>query len=163
GEEQKMSVLAIERQVNKLARLVDQLELPTAVDPGLLSGIFPTASLAAPPVLVADDDEEILQILGELLGERYRLTFARDGGEALAAMRSQPFHLAIVDLHLPVLDGFALAEAIHQSAEQEAPAFMFLSAQSSPQTKVRALSLGAADYVTKPFDPDELVARVARI
>ena len=91
------------------------------------------------------------------------MTFARDGGEALAALRSQPFHLAIVDLHLPVLDGFALAEAIRASGDQEPPAFMFLSAQSSPQTKVRALSLGAADYVTKPFDPDELVARIARI
>jgi diguanylate cyclase (GGDEF)-like protein len=164
-EDQARSMLAIERQVNKLTQLVAELDKaePSLPDSTLVSGIFPAASLAAPPVLIADDDEEIREILGELLGGRYRLTFARDGGEALAALQSQPFHLAIVDLHLPVLDGFALAEALRASGERETPAFMFLSAQSSAQTKVRALSLGAADYVTKPFDPDELVARIARI
>jgi diguanylate cyclase (GGDEF)-like protein len=166
GEDQQRSILAIERQANKLTQLVaelDKLEPSPAVDASTLSGIFPASSLAAPPVLIADDDVEIREILAELLGGRYRLTFARDGGEALAALQAQPFHLAIVDLHLPVLDGFALAEAIGASGQREPPAFMFLSAQSSPQTKVRALSLGAADYVTKPFDPDELVARIARI
>jgi diguanylate cyclase (GGDEF)-like protein len=166
AEEQTRSIQAIDRQATRLARIADELDQTVqsaGVDPGTLSGVFPTSSLAAPPILIADDDEEILHFLGELLGGRYKVTFARDGGEALAAMRSQPFYLAIVDLQLPVLDGFAVAEAIRASSERQPPAFMFLSAQASPQTKVRALSLGAADYVTKPFDPDELVARIARI
>ena len=81
----------------------------------------------------------------------------------MVAIRSWRFDLAIFDLGLPVVDGFGLAKAIRGSDEHQSTAVMFLSGQSEPQLKVHALALGAADYVTKPFDPDELVARVARI
>jgi len=166
NDEQRRSVSAIEKQTQKLARLLAKLEdwgPPTPPsETRLPSGVFSLESLASPPLLVADDDEQILEILNELLSSRYQLTLVKDGGEALAALRSQNFHLAIVDLNLPVLDGFGIVQALRATGERE-PAFMFLSAQTNPQTKVRALSLGAADYVTKPFDPDELTARIARI
>jgi diguanylate cyclase (GGDEF)-like protein len=165
-EEQQKSVLMIDRQAQKLGAMLGELDnedVPLPDDPALVSGVFPTESLTSPRILIAEDDDEIRGVLGELLASHYRLTFAKDGGEALAALRSQPFHLAIVDLHLPVLDGFEVAQAIHASNDRGAQAFMFLSAQANPQTKVRALALGAADYVTKPFDPDELMARIARI
>jgi diguanylate cyclase (GGDEF)-like protein len=112
---------------------------------------------------LADDDEAIRELLGDLLSQRYRITFARDGAEALAALEQQTFQLAIMDLDLPVLDGFAVAKAMRAEYSARTPAFMFLSGHAKAETKVRGLSLGAADYVTKPFDPDELLARVARI
>jgi two-component system cell cycle response regulator len=121
-----------------------------------------------PAILVADDDDEILDGLGELLSGRYNLTFARDGREAMAAVRLRPFDLAIVDLGLPVVDGFGLVKAIlrsdrFHSDQLPSSAVMFLSGEAAPRLKAKALSLGAVDYMTKPFDADELVARVARI
>jgi two-component system cell cycle response regulator len=113
-------------------------------------------------LLLADDDPEMLELLSEILAGRYELTLARDGAEAVAALAKQNFNLAIVDLNLPVLDGFGVAEAMRVS-DHPPPPFIFLSAQTSPQVKVRGLELGASDYVTKPFDPDELTARIARI
>ncbi|MDB4979309.1 MAG: response regulator receiver modulated diguanylate cyclase [Myxococcales bacterium] len=118
---------------------------------------------ALPSILVVDDDDDIREALGELLREAYRVTFARDGAEAMDALRLQTFDLSILDLDLPVLDGFQLVQAIHGAGQAPRAAVMLLSAHASPKLKVRALALGAVDYMTKPFDADELMARVARI
>ncbi len=114
-------------------------------------------------ILIVDDDAEIRDALRDLLGGLYRLTFARDGAEAMAALCLEEFDLSILDLSLPVLDGFALVKAIEGTGELPRPAVMLLSGHSAPELKVRALALGAVDYMTKPFDPDEFLARVARI
>jgi two-component system cell cycle response regulator len=121
------------------------------------------AAPTAPALLIADDDEEIRSAMGDLLSWRYRLTFARDGGEAMLALRRTSFDLAILDVGLPVLDGLELVRTMRDANERPLPAFMFLSGQDEPRLKVRALALGAVDYVTKPFDSDELMARIARI
>jgi diguanylate cyclase (GGDEF)-like protein len=166
SEEQRGSLASIEKQSRKLARLVDELELVPHEDATRVAPAPPP--LPADPtetrfrVLVADDDDFILELLAELLSPHYELTFARDGGEALGALSSESFHLAIVDLDLPVLDGFGIAGAICGKSKRDAPAFIFLTGHSAPEAKVRGLSLGAADYVTKPFEPDELLARIAR-
>jgi two-component system cell cycle response regulator len=146
--------------------LLERLEAtePSDLPPAtILSGVFPVNVLCRPRILVADDDEGVLGLVREILSGRYELSFARDGREALASLGSEAFHLAIIDLHLPVLDGFELVAALRAAALPWTPALMILSAESDPQTKVKALALGAVDYVTKPFDPDELAARVARI
>jgi diguanylate cyclase (GGDEF)-like protein len=160
---QRRSVSAIERQVQRLGSMLEEAELhpSTSGRQALASSTFPVGSDTSPSILIADDDPEILELLADLLASRYRLTFARDGREALALLLSRSFQLTIVDIELPHLDGFALVDAARRAGE--APAFLFLSAHADSQAKVRALSMGAADYVTKPFDPDELAARVARV
>jgi diguanylate cyclase (GGDEF)-like protein len=165
-KDQQRSVAAIEKQVQRLEQLLGDLETTDGADePGtpLLSGVFQSDMLSLPRVLIADDDQEMVALLSELLAGRYELSFAKDGREALASLGSGAFHLAIIDLHLPVLDGFELVQALRAASLPWTPALMFLSAEANPQTKVRALALGAVDYVTKPFDPEELAARVARI
>jgi len=165
-ENQRRSVEAIEKQVHKLELLLGELDSINGADgPGApaLSGVFQADSLSPPRILIADDDEDLVALLRELLAGRYTLRFAKDGREALASLRSEAFHLAIIDLHLPVLDGFELVSALRAASLPWTPALMFLSAESHSHTKVRALALGAVDYVTKPFDPEELAARVARI
>ena len=123
-----------------------------------------TTTTALPPsVLIVDDDEDILSALQDLLSSRYRLTLARDGGQALAALGLTSFDLVIADLNLPVVDGLRIIETVRRGDENNAPAFLFLSGQSDPRIKARALALGAADFMTKPFDAEELVARMARI
>jgi two-component system cell cycle response regulator len=164
-DEQGRSVAAIEKQVDRLERLLERLEAtaPPELPPAaILSGVHPGV-LSRPRILVADDDEGLLGLVRDLLSGRYELTFARDGREALASLGSEAFHLAIIDLHLPVMDGFELVRALRSASLPWTPALMFLSAEADPHTKVKALALGAVDYVTKPFDPDELAARVARI
>jgi DNA-binding response OmpR family regulator len=101
--------------------------------------------------------------LGDLLSARYPLTLARDGAEAMAALSLQAFYLSIIDLGLPIVDGFRLVQALQVSDGVTSSAVMLLSAHGAPELKVRALELGAVDYMTRPFDPDELMARVARI
>jgi two-component system chemotaxis response regulator CheY len=166
SEEQRRAVAIIDRQVERLERLLEEIEGPELAhtpEAALLSGIAPNQALSPPRILVADDDDDMLALLRDLLAARYELTFAKDGREALASLGSEAFHLAIIDLHLPVLDGFEIAKALRAASLPWTPAMMFLSAESDPHTKVRALALGAVDYVTKPFDPDELAARVARV
>lgn len=129
--------------------------------PGTLGGPARSpASPSSPSILIVDDDDDLREALGELLGGLYRLTFARDGAEAMAALCKEEFDLSILDLGLPVVDGFGLAKAIQSSPPS---AVMVLSGQAAPELKVRALDLGVADFVTKPFDPDDLMTRVARI
>ena len=163
NDTQRRSVSAIERQVRRLGDLLRRCRASPR-DVGATSArieTFPVGSDSSPSILIADDDPEILELLGSLLASRYRLTFAQDGREALALLLSRSFQLTIVDIELPHLDGFALVDAARRAGE--APAFLFLSAHADSQAKVRALSMGAADYVTKPFDTDELAARIARV
>lgn len=162
-EEQRRSIEAIERQADRVDRILDQLEHGTVLTRKLAEAPTRTEPFPERPrILIADDDADLLETLVELLGERYEVKVASSGREALDYLRKEPFELAIVDLGLPDVDGFELAEKIATTAEIP-PAFMFLSAQTSTNAKVKGLHLGAADYVTKPFDPDELLARISRI
>jgi two-component system cell cycle response regulator len=146
------------RNTSPTAPFTDALPEPPVALPGAVR-----ASPFAPWLLVVDDDDEIREALGDLLGGHYRLTFARDGAEAMAALCLREFDLSILDLSLPVVDGFGLVKAIQGSVNRPPSAVMLLSGHTAPELKVRALALGAMDYMTKPFDPDELMARVARI
>src|SRR5262249_46818730 len=106
-------------------------------------------------ILVADDDDEILDLLRDLLSDRYDVVASRDGAEALRRLQDERFHLAIVDLHLPHIDGFEIAQQLAATCGASCdtpPAFMYLSAQSSSRVKAIGLNLGAWDYVAKPFD-----------
>jgi hypothetical protein len=101
-KDQRRSVTAIEKQVQRLEQLLGDLETTDGADePGtpLLSGVFQSDMLSLPRVLIADDDQEMVALLSELLAGRYELSFAKDGREALASLGSGAFHLAIIDLH----------------------------------------------------------------
>jgi diguanylate cyclase (GGDEF)-like protein len=120
-------------------------------------------ALIQPSVLIVDDDADIREALRDLLSNAYRITMARDGAEALTALRDASFDLAIVDVNLPIVDGVTMVTTIRARADHSSPAILFLSGQSDSQKKSQALALGDVDYMVKPFDPDELVARIARI
>jgi diguanylate cyclase (GGDEF)-like protein len=166
SQEQLHSLAIIEQQTQRLERMVDELHgkpAPAPGPPSSATGRAVKVEASRARLLVVDDDESLRELLGELLSPRYELTFAKDGAEAVTALGRERFAVAIVDLELPRKNGFTVAEFIRGENAREGPAFIFLSAQNSPETKVRGLLLGAADYVTKPFDPDELLARVGRV
>jgi CheY-like chemotaxis protein len=111
-----------------------------------------------PLLLVADDDESIRQILSqELRAAGYGVVAAPDGAAALDLFHASPPDLILTDLAMPRLDGFGVIAAVRK--ESRTP-ILVLSVRGGESDKVHALDLGAEDYVTKPFSPAELLARV---
>ena len=113
-------------------------------------------------VLVVDDEPNIAQLVAMALGyEGFVVETAGDGGGALAAVRSFGPHLVVLDVMLPDLDGFEVAHRLRAAAEPVP--VLFLTARDSVEDRVRGLTLGGDDYLTKPFAIEELVARVRAI
>jgi two-component system KDP operon response regulator KdpE len=109
-------------------------------------------------ILLVDDEVAIQRAIGPLLRARgYELDVAGTGAEALKAFSSRPPDLIILDLGLPDLEGTEVCRRIR--AESAVP-IVVLSARGAESDKVNALDQGADDYVTKPFGPEELLARI---
>ncbi len=109
-------------------------------------------------VLVVDDDREIVRALELLLEkEGYRVRKAYDGMQALSILAEQPIQLILMDVMMPKLDGLS---AIMKIRERKNLPIIVLSAKTEDTDKVLGLSMGADDYVSKPFNPQELIARV---
>jgi two-component system KDP operon response regulator KdpE len=109
-------------------------------------------------VLLVDDEVGIQRAVGPLLRARgYELDIAGTGAEALKAFTDRPPDLIILDLGLPDLEG---TEVCRRIRAQSAVPIVVLSARGAEADKVNALDLGADDYVTKPFGPEELLARI---
>lgn len=109
-------------------------------------------------ILVVDDEKAITDLVGIYLkNEGYQVTLCYSGADAARAILSREFDLAILDIMLPDIDGFELLRTIR--ADHTYPVIM-LTARDSQTDKIEGLSLGADDYVVKPFRPLELVARV---
>jgi len=109
-------------------------------------------------ILIADDEEEIADLIElHLEKEGYRCIKVFDGQEAVTAVKTHSIDLAILDIMMPKLDGY---EVTRQIREQHHLPIIFLSAKATDLDKIAGLVRGADDYVTKPFNPMELVARV---
>ena len=109
-------------------------------------------------ILVCDDDKDIVEAIDIYLEqEGYQVIKAYDGEEAIRALRNQQVDLLIIDVMMPKLDGIRATLKIRE--ENPLP-IIILSAKSEDADKILGLNVGADDYVTKPFNPLELVARV---
>ena len=112
-------------------------------------------------ILIVDDEEHIRELIRFYLEEEgFSVVQAASGEEALHLLENEYIDLAIVDIMMPVMDGFQLVEEMKEM--KDIPVIM-LTAKSQSADKLRGFSLGIDDYVTKPFDPDELLARVKTI
>ena len=109
-------------------------------------------------ILVCDDDKEIVEAISIYLKqEGYQVAAAYNGKEALKLVREQEIHLIILDIMMPELDGI---HALLKLREESSIPVILLSAKSEDVDKILGLNVGADDYVTKPFNPLELMARV---
>ena len=109
-------------------------------------------------ILVCDDDREIVDAIEIYLNqEGYRVLKAYDGEQALEVLKTESVQLVIIDIMMPKLDGIRATIKIRES---NSVPVIFLSAKSEDTDKIHGLNVGADDYVTKPFNPLELVARV---
>lgn len=109
-------------------------------------------------VLVCDDEKEIVEAITIYLETAgYEVVKAYDGFEAIKCMEQEDIHLIVMDVMMPNLDGI---KATRKIRENSAVPIIFLTAKSEDADKILGLDIGADDYVTKPFNPLELVARV---
>ena len=113
---------------------------------------------AGPRILLVDDEPAIQRAVGPLLRARgYQVEIAGTGREALALVAERPPDMVVLDLGLPDLEGTEVCRRIRQTSTVP---IIVLSARGAEADKVQALDLGADDYVTKPFGPEELLARI---
>jgi two-component system, OmpR family, response regulator len=113
-------------------------------------------------VLVVDDEPNILDVISMALRyERFEVETAANGREALAAVRSFRPHVILLDIMLPDMEGFEVARRL--GADRAGIPIIFLTARDTTEDKVRGLTMGGDDYVTKPFSLEELVARIRAI
>jgi len=115
-----------------------------------------------PRVLLVEDDEDVRQLLVDLLEDDHEVLQATDGVEGVRTTRMELPDVVLMDLFLPRLDGFGALEEIKRDASTAEVPVIFLSAERDEAARVRALELGAADFVVKPFSAVELRARIAR-
>lgn len=109
-----------------------------------------------PHILLAEDDLHLGELLSDYLkAEEFRVTLCRDGQEALKALDSRSFDLCLLDVMMPGLDGFSLARIIRKK-DKKIPV-IFITARSLKEDKLKGYESGADDYITKPFDEEELL------
>lgn len=128
--------------------------------------LFDQAVAALPSCLVVEDDELIAHVLVHLLKrEGYRVQRCADGREARTAIEqsAQPPGLILLDVMLPYVDGYELIRVIRERKDWITVPIIMLTAKQQEHDIVRALDAGATDYVVKPFQPNELMARLRRI
>jgi DNA-binding response OmpR family regulator len=114
-------------------------------------------------ILIADDESFMLDMIeAKLARSGYRTVRANDGDEALTMLRSGA-DAAVIDAMMPTKDGFELLESIRANPETEAMPVIMLTALRQDAHVLRALRLGADDFLTKPFNPDELTIRLSRL
>ena len=117
-----------------------------------------------PRILVAEDDSSIRELIrARLQIAGYEADVARTGAEALERVSYQRFQGMVLDINMPVLDGFGVLEMLRTRAKTDAIPTLVLTARHAADDVRRAIALGAKDYLTKPFTEGQLLARVARL
>jgi DNA-binding response OmpR family regulator len=127
---------------------------------------MPNEQASSPLVLVVEDDDHIAQVLRFMLERQgYRVTHLADGRVASAhiAAAAEAPALILLDVMLPYLDGFELVALVRARPDWHAVPILMLTAKNTERDTVRALDAGANDFVSKPFEPNALLARVRRL
>jgi len=116
---------------------------------------------ATETILLVDDNPTNLQLLFETLdGRGYKLLVAKDGKTALSIVRKVCPNLILLDIMMPEIDGYEVCRQLKADQRASEIPVIFLSALTDTKDKVQGLDLGAVDYITKPFQPEEVIARV---
>jgi DNA-binding response OmpR family regulator len=112
-------------------------------------------------VLLVEDDTSLRALMTAFLRQHFNVLQASTVAEARAVLSAKPVDLALLDLGLPDEDGLVLARSMR--AKSQLPPIIFLSSRDTVDDKVSGLDIGGDDYVTKPFDPDELMSRIKAV
>jgi CheY-like chemotaxis protein len=116
--------------------------------------------MGQPRVLITDDDELTLDMLAATLAPHYEVTTATSGRQAVSLATQQDFDLILLDVDMPEMDGYATCAALKAHSHSNPVPVLFLSARISIDERLQGYRVGACDYLTKPFDVDELTAKI---
>ncbi|GGF63955.1 response regulator [Alteromonas lipolytica] len=114
-----------------------------------------------PTVLIVDDESMNINILMDLLKSDYRLIAAKDGTQALQRVSQSTPDLILLDIMMPGMDGYSVCERLKASPDTRDIPVIFISAMGEVQDETRGFEVGAVDYITKPFSPPVVLARVS--
>ncbi len=118
-------------------------------------------SIARPTILIVDDASDMIEVLINFLSDRYEIIFATTGRQALALVATARPDLILLDINMPVMSGYEVCQALKENESTRDIPVVFLTRITNNEELVRGFAAGAVDYVTKPFMPNELLARVA--
>ena len=135
----------------------EALELPIPISTTLSAS--PTPTLKA-KILFADDNADMREYVGNLLGLHYEVTVVADGEAALQEALAQKFDLILSDIMMPKLDGFQLTQALRKNPQTKWLPIILLSARAGEEARIEGLAQGADDYLVKPFSAKELLAHI---
>ncbi len=111
-------------------------------------------------ILIVDDIPKNIQILGNILSkENYQIAYAQTGEQALSITHHQKFDLILLDIMMPEMDGFEVCKKLKQDVETSDTPVIFLTAKADMNSIVKGFAIGGQDYITKPFNASELLAR----
>ncbi len=114
-------------------------------------------------ILVVEDEHTLRRLLEYRLSKQYEVITAANGEEALERIEERIPDLIISDIMMPRMDGFALQNAVQSQKETSAVPFIFLTAKADEQSRLKGMRTGVDDYITKPFDIEQLLTRVERL
>ena len=154
-----------------LAQIANELDLARDEDlslpspPTSMSGQTPNHEPGRPlKILVVDDEDEVRAGLREFLeGMDYAICEAADGAEALAKTFTEKPHMILLDLRLPKVDGYQVCQTLKGNPITSGIPIIMLTALNATTNKIKGIEYGADDYVDKPFDLDELAARIKMV
>ena len=116
-----------------------------------------------PAILIVEDHPEMRAFTREVLEPHYRIREAFDGMDALKKLKKYKTNLVVSDVMMPRMDGFELLKQLKQDKKFGSLAMVMLTARAANEDKLQALNIGVDDYLSKPFDPEELLARVRNL
>ena len=114
-------------------------------------------------ILVVEDEHTLRRLLEYRLSKQYDVRTAANGEEALICVEERTPDLIISDIMMPRMDGFALQEALHNRRNTRTIPFIFLTAKADEQSRLKGMRTGVDDYITKPFDIEQLLTRIERL
>lgn len=114
-------------------------------------------------ILLVEDNNEMLEVLSDVLGDQYQILTARNGQQALILLAKETVHLIVSDVMMPVMDGFELCKIVKSNFEYSHVPVILLTAKNSIQSKIQGLELGADAYIEKPFYSEHLRVQIANL
>jgi DNA-binding response OmpR family regulator len=115
-----------------------------------------------PTILIVDDESYIREFLAQILSEHFQIAFAKSGTEALEMARAVRPAIVVLDVLMPGQNGIETCKKLREQRESECIPIIMLTAVNEPEQRIKAFNAGADDYLSKPFLPEELIARINR-
>jgi len=114
-----------------------------------------------PMILIVDDNPKNIQVAASIIQEKgYQMAFATNGKDALETVKSDDFDLILLDIMMPEMDGYSVCQQLKSNPDTSEIPVIFLTAKAEPESIVKGFEVGAVDYICKPFNTAELLARV---